>query len=310
MQNGQGYLYANSNTVTLSFAGVMHPNTVTSIEVPLTFSEGKTYAGWNLVGNPFDGSATLGNTNFYRINGNELDASSGEIGVCEGVFVQATANNQSVTFQRTATQGEPEPSDGLSLGLYNNTSRRLDLARIRFNEGDNLGKLDLFSDPNKLYIPLDGKEYAVVHTGAVGELPLSFKAAENGRYTLAANLEEVEMSYLHLVDNLTGADVNMLETPSYSFDARTTDYATRFKVVFAQGSSTDGNSFAFVRDGHLVVFGQEGQSVLQVIDMMGRIFSSESFNGSYEKKLDVAPGVYMIRLINGDTVKTQKIVVK
>jgi len=38
--------------------------------------------------------------------------------------------------------------------------------------------------------------------------------------------------------------------------------------------------------------------------------SSNTFSGSYEQKLNVAPGVYMIRLINGNDVKVQKIVVK
>ncbi len=34
---------------------------------------------------------------------------------------------------------------------------------------------------------------------------------------------------------------------------------------------------------------------------------SETFSGSYEAKLNVTPGVYMIRLIEGTSVKTQKI---
>ena len=39
---------------------------------------------------------------------------------------------------------------------------------------------------------------------------------------------------LHLIDNLTGKDINLLETPEYSFDAKATDNASRFKLVFAK----------------------------------------------------------------------------
>ena len=313
LQNGQGYLYANSGDVTLGFAGAMQPNQ--SVTVTLAYTDGKPYAGWNLVGNPFDGTATLvGDPDYYRINGNLLVASTGEIGVCEGIFVQATAINQSVTFQRAATQGEPEPSDGLSLSLYNNTSRRLDLARIRFSEGDNLGKLDLLSDPNKLFIPLDGKEYAVVHAGAVGEMPLSFMAAENGRYTLAVNLEEVEMSYLHLIDNLTGADIDLLETPSYTFEARMSDYSSRFRLVFrandASGASTSSATFAFF-DGNSWQVNNTGAATLQVIDVLGRIVSSQTINGNATLGTDnLGAGVYVMRLVNGESVRTQKIIIK
>lgn len=311
LENGKGYLYANSSDVTLGFGGALQP--AVSVEVPLVYVEGKPYAGWNLVGNPFNCSATLaGNVDFYRISGNTIAAASGEIDPCEGVFVQATTSGQSVIFDRVAVaQGEPETKGALNFNLYGGSmSHRLDLARVRFSEGDNLGKLNLLSDPNRIYFPIDGKDYAVAHVGTVGEMPLNFVAAENGRYSLSVSMEDVEMSYLHLIDNQTGAEVNLLETPVYSFEAKTTDYASRFKLVFAQGSSVDGDSFAFVRDGHLVVFGIEGQSTLQIVDITGRMVISESFSGSYDKQLNCAPGVYMLRLVNGDHVKVQKIIIK
>ena len=43
---------------------------------------------------------------------------------------------------------------------------------------------------------------------------------------------------------------------------------------------------------------------------MGRILSSENISGSTSKAIHSAPGVYMLRLINGDNVKVQKIIVK
>ena len=77
------------------------------------------------------------------------------------------------------------------------------------------------------------------------------------------------------------------------------------------GSSVTEDSFGFVNaNGNLSIFGIEGTATLQVIDVTGRVLSSETFSGSYERKLNAAPGVYMLRLINGNDVKVQKIVVR
>ena len=186
-----------------------------------------------------------------------------------------------------------------------------DKAIVSFNEGDKLSKLVFNHESSSLYFPLGDKKFAIAESEKIGELPLNFEAAENGRYTISVDMKEVEMSYLHLVDNHTGSDVDLLTTPSYSFDAKTTDYASRFKVVFANGSSADTETFAFINgSGNLCIFGIEGEATVQVIDMLGHVISSETFNGSYEKKMDGAPGVYVLRLVNGNDVKVQKVVVK
>ena len=110
---------------------------------------------------------------------------------------------------------------------------------------------------------------------------------------------------------MTGNDINLLQTPSYTFDARTSDYESRFRLVFATGSSTGSDTFGFVNaSGNFCIFGLEGEATVQVIDVLGHVLSSEQFSGSYEKQLNVAPGVYMIRLIQGNDVKVQKVVVR
>ena len=140
-------------------------------------------------------------------------------------------------------------------------------------------------------------------------MPLNFKANENGTYTLTINPEGVEVGYLHLIDNLTGADVDLLANPSYSFTAKVTDYESRFKLVFATADEADGEpseAFAFISDGNLIV---NGTGTLQVIDLTGRvIFTGDAMNRVSTNGM--MPGVYVLRLINGDDVKTQKIVVR
>ena len=54
----------------------------------------------------------------------------------------------------------------------------------------------------------------------------------------------------------------------------------------------------------------EGKAIIQVVDLTGRILSSESISGNAEISLSPTAGIYMLRLINGDNVKTQKVVVR
>ena len=142
-------------------------------------------------------------------------------------------------------------------------------------------------------------------------MPVSFKAEHNGTYTLGFNTEDAEFTYLRLIDNMTGVETDLLATPSYTFTAQSSDYASRFKLVYATGSSANNDSFGFINGaGNLSIYGIEGTATLQVMDVMGHIISSETFSGSYEKQLNVASGVYMLRLINGNDVKVQKVIVK
>lgn len=84
----------------------------------------------------------------------------------------------------------------------------------------------------KLYIPKDGKDYAIAYAQKQEEIPLYFKTTENGNYTLKIYLEGLEMGYLHLIDTKIGAEVDLLQTPSYTFEATSSDDAVRFKLVF------------------------------------------------------------------------------
>nr|MCR5013536.1 T9SS type A sorting domain-containing protein [Bacteroidales bacterium] len=159
-------------------------------------------------------------------------------------------------------------------------------------------KFQLRETSTKVYIPVEGKDYAVVRSENQGEMPVSFKAEHNGSYTISVEAVNIDMQYLHLIDNMTGADIDLLAQPSYSFEARTTDYASRFKLVFATGNSNEGDNIGFI-NGNLVVFGIEGEATLQVIDILGHVLISETFSGSYNRHLDVIPGVYMVRVTDG-----------
>ena len=318
---GEAYLYANSVTTTLTFTGEVLASYDNYYWYGLSYDNNDTYPfdGWNLVGNLYTCNAYLVKENstdetfFYQINGNEVVASTGAIAPLEGVFVKTSTENIHVYWNRTA----PAKTGGhlnltVSQSANNRESNdRYDRAIVSFGTGEGLEKFQLNPNHTKVYIPQEGKDYAVVNAESHGEMPVNFKAAENGSYTISFNAENVEFSYLHLIDNLTGNEVNLLETPSYSFDARTIDYASRFKLVFVTGQANMGDDFGFFdANGNLMILGIEGTATLQMIDVTGRIISSETFSGNYSKAINAKAGVYMLRLIQGNDVRTQKIVVK
>jgi hypothetical protein len=328
---GKGYLCANTGefAVTLTFTGVAITANSYSVDLDYhaTTTEGETntLAGWNLVGNPFTSEAYI--VRDYYVIGNDattgksiiVASEGGAIAPYTGVMVQAEGEGESVTFTTNAPENPSNGNlqmtvaqqvvtrDGVSTG-----STTIDNAIVSFNEGSRLGKFYFGENDANIYIPQNGKEYAIVSAEAQGEMPVNFRAAKNGTYTLTINPEGVEMNYLHLIDNMTGANIDLLQTPSYTFNASMNDYESRFKLVFAAGSSTGSEAsetFAFFANGELIV-SNEGEATLQVVDMTGRILSSQSLNGNGSVQMAAPVGVYVLRLISGNEVKTQKIVVR
>jgi hypothetical protein len=143
-------------------------------------------------------------------------------------------------------------------------------------------------------------------------MPVNFRAAENGTYSLSVEVSDTEMAYLHLIDNKTGVDVDLLANPSYTFEANANDYESRFRLVFNATGVEENNTnetFAFFNGSEWVI-NTTGNATLQVVDMMGRVLSSEQINGNTAVNLNQAAGIYVLRLVNGENVMVQKVVVR
>lgn len=321
--NGKGYLYANANNTELSFEGA---TVAANKEIDLTLSYSDAiFPGFNLVGNPFtyqltySSEITLNGTTFstyYMIeNGEEISATTitdTPINPGTGFMVQANGENQHLVFNPSGDSRGEKASKPSYICIEAGDADFMDRAYVQFGQGNTLRKMTINDNVSHVYVMSDGKDYAAATIQeARGEMPVNFKAHRNGQYTITVNPQEVEMDYLHLIDNIAGVDVNLLANPSYSFNAKADDYESRFRLVFSANSENEsGNendNFAFISDGQLIV---TGEGTMQVIDMMGRVISSEMVNGTTSKTIDAKAGVYVLRLINGTDVKTQKIVVK
>ncbi|MBR3730084.1 MAG: S8 family serine peptidase [Bacteroidales bacterium] len=312
----QGYLYANSTSDTLQFSGTLAPSNST-VSINNLSHSASILTGFNLVGNPYAHNVTsyTGNNvaaECYRMNeyrSNIIVSTIDEdkpLLPAEGFFVKATNENASITFNSSSRNETTQPASiHLDLISDNLTFDRLIVKR----EGEPLEKLSLRESGTKIFA-MKGNQESAVAIAEGNEQAVSFKAEKNGIFTLRAKVEPKEWKYLHLIDNMTGADIDLLATPEYSFEARTDDYVSRFKLVFfAPEDVYDDAPFAYISNGEIRILGKNQDfKSLQIIDMTGHIVinrdvvSNVSTNG-------LSAGVYVLRLINDNQVKTQKVLV-
>ena len=311
IENKTGYLYANSGNPTLSFAGALVANATATT---LTYDANATQKGFNLIGNPYPCNAYV-TRSFYVLhetdNGSEFTLGSGAIPPCSAILVQAQGAGESVSFSKTAPR--IEPNIAISVTQANTRDNAfIDKAKISFNENDQLSKYSLNEQHSKIYIPQNGQDFAVACANGLPEMPVNFKATRNGTYTLKIEIESLELDYLHLIDNLTGNDVDLLVTPSYTFEANTTDYASRFRLMFSPIEvEENGTSFAYYADGEIIINANEANNAaahLQIVDMTGRVIVEKNATNRVSAS-ELPLGVYVIRLIDGYQTLTQKLVI-
>ena len=343
MEPAKGYLYANSADVTIGLKGTLEAGNAT-VNVPLDYTEeAGTLKGFNLVGNPFAHNVTTFTGNnvtmeVYRMNETMDEIAVGTLSennplkLGEGFFVKATGDEASITFNSRANNAE---RSNITLEVSENG-----LIIDRFilkRDGAPLEKFTLNENSTRIFATEGAQDWAVAVIASEAkqssrtEHPLNFKAAKNGTYTLSVNVENMDFDYLHLIDNLTGADIDLLavepvETPtggngpstssgtlaSYTFTAKTIDYESRFKLVFSADEYVcePNEAFAYINNGNIVITTDMGDATLQIVDVMGRVVASYGGHTRCVSTSGMTAGVYVLRLIDGENVRTQKIVVE
>ena len=344
---GRGYMMAISQDSYMSNTGTLNND---DVEITLTHTasdEGnnpsKDY-GWNLVGNPYQAYldiAQLGKTVYgydadngvyapYVSEASENPAILSQyIHPHQAFFVYTDSENgETMTFDydvmATATSNSTSyfrggaPMNYPVVNLYvESQSGNRDLAIVELNRPELGGayKVEGLRNANfKLYAHYGNANYSLLFAPIDAKrVPVHFRTMEDGTFTLTWETLHGTFSSLFLVDNLTGQRCNMLTTDHYTFEGSVDDYAARFYITFnATGvDEMDGASdeFAWFDGNDWIVTGQ-GQ--LEVIDVTGRVLQSRRVSGEQTRlHLDnVAAGVYVMRLTEGNRAKVQKIVVK
>ena len=308
LESGHGYLYANSEPTTLSFTGTLKPYAASEAVSVST--------GWNLIGNPFAYNV-YANRSFYKINNDKtgIEAvsafSTNPIAPCTGILVEAELNGNVIFSKEAPTQSQGN-NGSLQIALSQADTRDnalLDNVIVSFDENRQLGKFYFGTQNANIYIPQGAEKYAIVSVGrdgmnTISTMDVNFKANKIGQYTLSINPENLEMNYLHLIDNITGADVDLLRTHSYTFIGSPADRTARFKIVFRNVGDNGDDIFAYQNGSDIIV---RGEGELQIFDVMGRLVARQHIDGAGTLHAASIPtGVYIFRLNE----KSQKIVIR
>ena len=312
MEAGMGYLYAHSPGTTTRMAGTLNSGNYTQTVVLSYASSNTNLKGFNLLGNPtahditFTKTGNVSDGYYYLANsGDWVYATSNTVPVGRGFMVKTNTANQSVTLNPQSKGGDNEKGQYICLSIGE------EKAYVKLNEGVSMPLLSLKGEHVSLYLTREGKQFVMLVRDGASSLDLNFKARHNGEQTLKVDFQGNALDYLHLIDNKTGADVDLLQTPSYTFNATKDDYTSRFRLLFktnAEDGLSESEVIAYYANGEIHLVETSHGASLQVIDMTGRIIYCTNAV-RHVSTTGMPSGVYVLRLISGDEIKTQKIVV-
>jgi hypothetical protein len=199
-----------------------------------------------------------------------------------------------------------------------------DMVTVELGRPDKGGALkvhSLHAGKGSVYCHYEDEDYGIVFTQpGLDAASIRFATDEDAEYTMTWNTQNGEFGYLHLIDNITGADIDCLTTDEYRFTSKTTDYKSRFRLVFdytgigengEDGPSTGSGTvetFAYYANGEIHLTQMYDNASLQVIDLLGRVvMQGDAINRVSTSGM--APGVYVLRLIGDNGTRTQKIII-
>lgn len=323
-EKGRGYLvsYQNEDNVAEFKGNLNYLAKGESYQIDLNHYPENILAQFNLIGNPFafdltwendvdinnvyDGFATLDAT-----NGGYVYKENGTIKAGEGFMVRTneTGNNY-IRFTKASRRSYRAESNSINIIASNNKGS--DNVIIRFDDEVKSGfpKLVNFNERlANIYVKEENVNYGIMNFNtAIDEIPLYFDAKEMGTYTLTFDVKgDYENLYLH--DKMTGEKINLLLENEYEFMANSNDNAERFIIKMDNSQqSTDNSHFAYVSGEELII---NAEGTIQIIDMMGRMIYSNNVESSNNRinVSDFNRATYVVRVINENGVKVQKIVV-
>ena len=230
---GNGYLYAHNPTVTLRMRGTL--NSGDYIETVGLNYEGSNanLKGFNLLGNPtaheitFSKSENVSDGYYYLDNAeNWIYTTSNSVPVGRGFLVKANAVGQTVTLNPQAGQKTATNDAYLYLSVGD------EKVCINMDEGVSMPMMDPKLRPFSLYLNRDQQSYVMLVLDHALAVELNYQVKHNGEYALSMEAPNLDLEYLHLLDKLTGAEIDLLASPSYTFEAKIGDDASRFLLMF------------------------------------------------------------------------------
>ena len=319
LSNGHGYLYASSKEVNLEFTGKVLTGSITHH----CYKMNQNFNGFNLMGNPFTHDITLANvtglemaSGFYTVTNAgtwETHASTDNIKPTQGMLIKITDTSIDedgfgfITIAESETRSRSNNSGSITIKVSND--RYTDNAIVSFSEGKGLNKFPhLNKEAHEVYVIDNETKYGVATMNDdVTTIPVGFEANTMGEYTIAAEAQDCKFNSMTLTDKMTGVKTNLL-TDSYTFMATTNDNPNRFTLTLNADTDVDAD-FIYINNNEMIINNIEGNGLVQIYDVMGRSVATYNVSGSANISMEtLSNGVYIVRMIDANGVKTQKVV--
>lgn len=344
--NGIGYLVSYETTATKDFTGTLNNSDVTFTNLTKTADKGNGWhllgnpfqAALRWTNTDWARSNIAVGAKIMNSGGTYTDITVGGlydiIPANQGFFVQATVNaNNSITIpisqceHNTTSFYKSAPVNMLTLKasdgeFYVETwIQMIEGATEDYDEQYDVNFLGGMYQAPYLYsiIPNEGQlstnriPLVTEHT----TVPLAFKSFLSKDFTITAldaNSFGSEMDVL-LEDTQENIKINLKETPEYTFMANAGELSQRFVVHFynVTGITEQISSSvlqAYTLNNQLFILGENGLMQLDILDMQGRVLERRAvqMDGSYSQPLNLPAGVYMVRVYNGQTSKSVKVI--
>ena len=314
---GTAYLASLQYERDVMFSGILNAAQTHTFNV--SHNAEKHAANFHLLGNPFTFAMDVKNlqasglaTGYAILNAEGNDyvyLTEGQIPVGDGFFVMATESTASLSYAETRSAAEASANINIiARGEAGSNNVIINMA----DNKEGFRKLEGFNkEIANIYVENKGNKYAIYNCESnANEVELTFVAKQMGSYSLSFDING-EFETVTLVDRMTGVETDMIEEGEYNFIATSNDMKNRF-VVRLSNSMTATEEFLanFVyQSGEELIVNAEG--TIQIIDMMGRVvYSAEHSNGS--NRINVSEfnnAAYVVRVVNGNGVKSQKVVI-
>jgi hypothetical protein len=269
---------------------------------------------FHLLGNPFtfdmDWSKTASQdlVDGYAVvttAGGYTYAKTGSIKVGDGFFVKVKDDAPSLTYTAN-TRSRNKDNNYINLIASGKAGQDNVIINFADNGRDGFDKLENFNkNIAEIYVKENESRYGILnYSEDVEEINIYFNAKQMGYYTINA-LTNADFANVTLVDRLTGVETDIL-TDSYTFQAMTDDAPDRF--ILRMNRQVESENFVY-RSGEELIINAEGS--VQIIDVMGRIvYNSEIVNDNHRVNIgSLKNAAYIVRVVNANEVKTQKVVI-
>jgi hypothetical protein len=313
---GIGYLASYETESVVEFAGVLNNATNFSFD-ELTYHGDDHFANFFLLGNPFAFDMKWNNNNIaasglaegYAVvttDGSYNYATTGDIKVGDGFFVKVTETNPSLSYTANTRNRNVDENKYINLIASNKAGNDNVIINFADNGRDGFAKLKNFNeDIAEIYVKDNEKRYGILNYDEdIEEIDVYFNAKKIGYYTINA-ISNADFSNVTLIDRITGIETNIL-TDSYTFQATTNDSPKRF--IIRIDKETESENFVYKSGEELII---NAKGCVQIIDVMGRIvYSNDIVNDNHRINISsFKNATYIVRVVNTNEVKTQKIVI-